>query len=120
MYSRANPVTRSISIEIGAQAAKVDVVSETPLAGTDLEINQIAAPVQTATAADIDNSGALDLSDFMNRALNGVYMNEMQGNPFQPDVNYRGYTASPLARARRKAFRCTWTACGKISRSATW
>ena len=23
-------------------------------------------------------------------------MNENQDNPFQPDVNYRGYTASPL------------------------
>ena len=72
------------------------MVSETPLAGTDLQINQIAAPVQTATAADIENSGALDLADFMNRQLNGVFINEMQGNPFQPDVNYRGYTASPL------------------------
>jgi outer membrane receptor protein involved in Fe transport len=92
----ATPLSRSISMEIGAQVAKVDVVSETPLAGTDLEINQIAAPVQTASAADIENSGALDLGDFMNRALNGVYLNEMQGNPFQPDVNYRGYTASPL------------------------
>ena len=90
------PVIRNISMEIGAQVAKVDVVSETPLAGTDLQINQIAAPVQTATAADIANSGALDLSDFMNRKLNGVYVNEMDANPFQPDVNYRGYTASPL------------------------
>ncbi len=60
----ATPVTRTISMELGAQAAKVDVVSETPLAGTDLQINQIAAPVQTATAADIENSGALDLSRF--------------------------------------------------------
>jgi iron complex outermembrane receptor protein len=25
-----------------------------------------------------------------------VYVNETQNNPFQPDVNYRGYTASPL------------------------
>jgi outer membrane receptor protein involved in Fe transport len=32
----------------------------------------------------------------MNRRLNSVYLNETQGNPFQPDVNYRGYTASPL------------------------
>ena len=32
----------------------------------------------------------------MNRRLTGVYVNEMQGNPFQPDVSYRGYTASPL------------------------
>ena len=68
----------------------------TPLAGTDLAVDQIARPVQTATAADIENSGALDLADFMNRRLNGVYLNEMQANPFQPDVNFRGYTASPL------------------------
>ena len=54
------------------------------------------APVQTATDRDIEHSGALDLSDFLNRRLNGVHVNEMQGNPFQPDVNYRGYTASPL------------------------
>jgi outer membrane receptor protein involved in Fe transport len=89
-------ITRVVSMEIGAQSAAVDVVSETPLAGSDLRINQIAAPVQTATAADIENSGALDLADFMNRQLNGVFVNEMAENPFQPDVNFRGYTASPL------------------------
>src|SRR5580658_10349449 len=71
----ATPVTRAVSMEIGAQAGKVDVISETPLAGTELQINQIAAPVQTATAADIQNSGALDLADFMNRKLNGVFIN---------------------------------------------
>ena len=92
----AAPITRTIAMVLSGQAAKVDVVSETPLAGTDLQINQIAAPVQTATATDIENSGALDLADFMNRQLNGVFINEMAGNPFQPDVNYRGYTASPL------------------------
>ena len=41
-------------------------------------------------------SGALGLADFLNRRLNGVYLNEVQGNPFQADLNYRGYTASPL------------------------
>ena len=72
------------------------MVGTTPLAGVDLARDEIAAPVQTASARDIQDSGALDLSDFLNRRLNGVYVNEMQGNPFQPDVNYRGYTASPL------------------------
>jgi hypothetical protein len=32
----------------------------------------------------------------LNRRLTNVFVNEIQGNPFQPDVNYRGYTASPL------------------------
>lgn len=92
----ATPVVRTIAMELAAQSAKINVISETPLAGTNLQIDQIAAPVQTATAVDIENSGALDLSHFMNRQLNGVFLNEMQGNPFQPDVNFRGYTASPL------------------------
>ena len=92
----AATITRVVSMQIRTQATALDVVSETPLAGTDLQIGQIAAPIQTATAETIKNSGALDLSDFMNRQFNGVYLNEMQGNPFQPDLNYRGYTASPL------------------------
>jgi outer membrane receptor protein involved in Fe transport len=92
----AAAITRVVNMEIGAQAASVDVVSQTPLAGTELSIDQIPAPVQTATATDIQNSGALNLGDFMNRELNGVFVNEMAENPFQPDVNFRGYTASPL------------------------
>jgi len=74
----------------------VTVVGNTPLQGSDLPIDRIAAPVQTATERDIERSGALDITDFLNRRLNAVHVNEIQGNPFQPDVNYRGYTASPL------------------------
>jgi outer membrane receptor protein involved in Fe transport len=75
---------------------KVEVIETTPLPGLDLRLEQIPAPVQTAIGADIEASGALELSDFLNRRFNGVFVNEMQNNPFQPDVNYRGYTASPL------------------------
>jgi outer membrane receptor protein involved in Fe transport len=72
------------------------VVGSTPLPGSDVPIDQIAAPVQVASKRDITASAALDVSDFLNRRLNAVHVNEIQGNPFQPDVNYRGYTASPL------------------------
>jgi outer membrane receptor protein involved in Fe transport len=89
-------VSRTVTLPIGAAAAKVDVVAVTPLPGSDLDVRDIPAPIQTATAQDIQNSTALDLSDFLNRRLSGVNINENQGNPFQADVNYRGYTASPL------------------------
>ena len=75
---------------------KVEVIATTPLPGVDLPLSQIPAPVQTAIDRDIEESGALDLADFLNRRLNGVHVNEMQGNPFQPDISFRGYTASPL------------------------
>ena len=74
----------------------VTVVGTTPLVGVDMPIDQVAAPVQTLTGHAIDESGALELADYLNRRLNGVHVNETQGNPFQTDVNYRGYTASPL------------------------
>jgi outer membrane receptor protein involved in Fe transport len=77
-------------------AFKLEVIGATPLPGVDLLLQEIPAPVQTALSRDIDASGALDLADFLNKRINGVFVNQMQGNPFQPDINYRGFTASPL------------------------
>ena len=77
-------------------AYKVEVIEATPLPGVDLPLEAIPAPVQTALERDITAAGAIDLSDFLNRRLTSVFVTEIQGNPFQSDVNYRGYTASPL------------------------
>ena len=74
----------------------VYVIGTMPLAGQELDSRLVAAHVQTATAEDIDRSLAIDLTAYMNRRLNGVYVNDIQNNPLQPDINYRGYTASPL------------------------
>src|SRR3954471_9953102 len=74
----------------------VDVIGTTPLPGVELPLDKMPSPVQTAISRDLDESGALELSDFLNRRMTGVFVNDVQGNPFQPDVNYRGYTASPL------------------------
>ena len=89
-------VSRTVQLQLRSQSTTVEVVAVTPLAGSDLSRDQIPSPVQSVTAKDLENSGALDLSDLLNKRLNGVYLNENQGNPFQPDLNYRGYTASPL------------------------
>ncbi len=90
------PVSRVIILALARSRSSIDVVDTTPLPGVDLTVDQIAAPVQSITQLDLARSGALDLSDMLNRRLNGVHMNEIQGNPFQSDLNYRGYTASPL------------------------
>jgi outer membrane receptor protein involved in Fe transport len=75
---------------------RVIIVGATPLPGVGQASDEVAAPVQGATSGDIARSGALDLGDFLNRRLGSVHVNEVQGNPFQMDVSYRGYTASPL------------------------
>ena len=92
----ATPVEQNITLTLSSRAESVNVISVAPLPGTMTMKDDVAMNVQTASAKDIQNSGALDLSDFMNRNLGGVYVNNNQENPFQPDLNYRGYTASPL------------------------
>jgi outer membrane receptor protein involved in Fe transport len=90
------PVSRVIKLALSSGQSKVDVVETMPLPGVDLSVEQVPVSVQTAGQEDIVKSGALDLPAFMSRRMKGVYLNEMQGNPFQADLNYRGYTASPL------------------------
>jgi outer membrane receptor protein involved in Fe transport len=75
---------------------RVEVVGATPLPGLDVPKDQVPGNVQTARAADIERSRAADLTQFLNRRLGSVHLNDVQNNPVQPDVNYRGFTASPL------------------------
>jgi len=92
----ATAVRETVTLVLSAQTSTLNVISVAPLPGSTLSKDDVAMNVQTATAADIQKSGAIDLSDFLNRKLGGVYVNNNQENPFQPDLNYRGYTASPL------------------------
>lgn len=73
-----------------------EVVEVTPLNGNGESLDKIAAAVQTASAEALRDSNANDLTQFLNRKFAGISFNEMQGNPLQPDVSFRGYTASPL------------------------
>jgi iron complex outermembrane receptor protein len=78
------------------ETATVEVVGTTPLAGVGVPREQIPANVQSVGAQRLEESGALHLGEFMARQLPSVNINETQGNPLQPDVNYRGFSASPL------------------------
>jgi outer membrane receptor protein involved in Fe transport len=94
--SSAAPVSVTAILVLQPQATSINVVATTPLSGSDLDRDQIPVPIQTASAKDIEDSGALDLADLLNKRLSSVHINENQENPFQPDINYRGYTASAL------------------------
>ncbi len=52
--------------------------------------------MQSATSEQLAQQHSLDLSDYLNRNFASVTVNAAQNNPLQPDVQYRGFTASPL------------------------
>ena len=75
---------------------RVEVIPLSPLPGLGVPKGLVPANVQTVSAAELARRHALDLASHLNRALGSVSINELQGNPFQPDGNFRGFTASPL------------------------
>lgn len=75
---------------------KINVISTTPLAGVGLPIEQIPSNVQVVKGEALKEQGSLSIADFMNNNLLGVSVNETQNNPYQPDILFRGFTASPL------------------------
>ncbi len=74
----------------------VEVIGVTPLPGLGVPAAQVPANVQAVTGAEIMRQHPLSLPEFMSQRLSGVNVNENQGNPFQPDLTYRGFAASPL------------------------
>ena len=75
---------------------EVEVVSTTPVGTTGLARKKISGNVQSAEDEEINRHEALSLPDFMNRRLQSVNLNDTQNNPYQPDITYRGFSASPL------------------------
>lgn len=58
--------------------------------------DQIPSNVQTADDSRLRRVQSLNLLNFMASQLPSVNVNEIQGNPYQLDINYRRLTASPL------------------------
>jgi len=74
----------------------VEVIGTTPVPGIGTPINEVPANVQVITGSEMRNQESISVPDYLERNVGSISINEAQGNPFQPDVNFRGFTASPL------------------------
>lgn len=74
----------------------VVVVGTTLLPGLGTAMREVPANVQVFTEKDLAGQGQSNLAEFLEQNSTSVTVNAAQGNPFQPDVSFRGFTASPL------------------------
>ncbi len=87
--------TTSIA-ELAVEKEALEVIGVTVTHGVGLPEKLIPYSVQSASSDDIDQSQTLGLADFLDRHLGSVTINNAQNNPLQNDIQYRGYTLSPL------------------------
>lgn len=74
----------------------INVFSATPLPSIGLPLNIIPANIQMATPKAINAQAGVSLADYMNNNMQSVSTTEMGGNPWQPEITFRGFSASPL------------------------
>ncbi|MFM8860427.1 MAG: TonB-dependent receptor plug domain-containing protein, partial [Methylocystis sp.] len=84
----ARPTTQSTSTAgVGAQTPYV----------SPLVTYQIPAAVHVVEGAEIANVRKFNLGEALQRTAPGVVINDVGGNPGFPELNYRGFNASPFA-----------------------
>ncbi len=75
---------------------EITVIGVTPIDSAGVDVDRFPGSVQILRAAEIGRFRARDLGDLLQRGFGGVHVVEAQNNPFQPDIHFRGYSASPL------------------------
>lgn len=94
--SQGKPIDKPVDIElktVNVRAKRFYQIG--PLPGLALTKEEIPGNIQSISAKEIKESHAISLTDLMNSKLQSVNVNDYQSNPFQMDVTYRGFTASP-------------------------
>jgi outer membrane receptor protein involved in Fe transport len=69
----------------------------TPVAGSGIEADKVPASVNIVDVNQIERVRSANIADALQKYVPGVIVNEVTGNPFQPDVQFRGFVASPVA-----------------------
>lgn len=77
------------------QLETMSIINTTPF-GAGIAAKKIPTNVQVMTAEDMKAAQSISIADYMNQHMGSVTVNDAQNNPLQPDIQYRGFTVSPL------------------------
>jgi iron complex outermembrane recepter protein len=80
----------------GQSTLETVTVTATAIPGASIDIDKIAGNVQVLSADDLRREGAASLTTALNSNLSSVNINDDLDDPFQPDILYRGFEASPV------------------------
>jgi outer membrane receptor protein involved in Fe transport len=76
---------------------RVLVYPTTPLAGSSIDPDKVPASVTVVDVTAIARTQSLNITDALVQSVPGIIVNEVAGNPFQPDVEFRGFVSSPVS-----------------------
>jgi len=93
------------TIEIGSAPLHAPVVRrepnhpiiDAPPSASIPMVSEIPSTVEVTTAQEIAETRQFNLAGALERSTPGVLINDVAGNPFQPQLDFRGFIASPIS-----------------------
>src|SRR5258708_16741316 len=88
------------------------VYPTTPVSGlgssssSGIDVDKVPASVNIVDVNQIQRTQSLNIADALQKYVPGIIISEVTGNPFQPDVQFRGFVASPVAGAPQGVVPC--------------
>jgi iron complex outermembrane receptor protein len=75
---------------------EVEVIGASPLLGIGLDRDKVPAATNVLTGDDVGRTGIPSALGALDEKVPGVSLGDAQGNQFQTNLIYRGFSASPL------------------------
>jgi iron complex outermembrane recepter protein len=94
--ARAASPASAPAVPLLAATQLQQVVITAPLGGSQVPLNEVPANIQQISVSAIGRLASPALTGSLNELAAGVNLNDTQGNPYQQDLNFRGFTASPV------------------------
>jgi iron complex outermembrane recepter protein len=76
---------------------EVEVIATTPVPGGEIAREKVPAANHVLSGEELRPNEVASVTDALESRIGGISLNQAQGNPFQPNLSYRGFEASPLA-----------------------
>ncbi len=94
--TRSKPSRPQNASRVVRRPPPVVVYPTTPIAGSDIDPDKVPASINIVDTKEIARTDSLNITDALQQQVPGVIISEVTGNPFQPDVQFRGFVASPI------------------------
>ena len=75
----------------------IDVFSIAPLPGIGIEKSILPSAIQEINIEQVKEQAGVSIADYLVNNAPGVSVTEVGGNPWQPEIKFRGYTAGSIA-----------------------
>ena len=93
---RSAPRAPTRVVNSGKPKSRIYVYPTAPGNAKGLDVDKVPSSINAVDASQIKRTGSMNVTDALRDNVAGVNITEVSGNPFQPNVEFRGFVASPI------------------------